>query len=554
MRPLFVPGRRGAQRAVEATAEQIVATGAAGGAWGLDPLDSDRGWRPAGSTGREVPWWTTEKARIYSVTAYRSNPMATAIIDTYVAFCVGDSGVTYQASNPQVRRVVDDFWTDPRNQLAKRQELLLRSHLIMGESLYEMMTGSMSGAVRYCPIDPGRISSVDLYRGNPLWPSKVHLGGTEGAQDAPGYSVVAVNDQTGLLEGQAMFWPSFKALDTDVRGTPFLMSVLDQLDSFDTVLSNLIDRTALARYMVWDVTVEGGQDEVDDFVAARGGMHVPRSGSIEVHNDAVKWEPKHISTGADEDSVAARQTLTQVAAGAGLARTWLADPEDSNRATSLTMAEPVRRRVGGVQKLWLDYQTELTAYAIDRAVAAKRLSATVEALDPRTGERFEVSASRAVTITGPEIAAADAQITAQVLLNLSTGLEKLVQIGALSREGAKIAAKKAWEDYVGIPYTADLDSSEADPDDIATAIDDAQATEARKGKRGNSKVLHDYWTRGEGLAKWKTSAHPWTTLYRHLLKHMDGDEDLAKRTAADWYHDVMGHWPNQGDGKNRKSS
>jgi hypothetical protein len=476
MRNLFAIPRR----STEATVDQIVATGAAGGAWGLDPVDGDRGWRPAGSKGREVPWWTNEKARIYSVNAYRSNPMATAIIDTYTAFCVGDKGVTYQCTNADVARVVEEFWADPRNNLAEMQELFLRSHMLMGESLLEMMTGPVSGVVRYCPIDVGLISGVDLYRGNPLWPSKVILGGSEGAQDGRELTVAAVNDLTGLREGEAQYWPSFKALDTDVRGTPFLMSVLDQLDSYDTVLSNLIDRTALARYMVWDVTVQGGQAQVDEFVAARGGTHVPPSGTVEVHNEAVTWDAKHVDTGAHEDSAAARSVLTQVAAGAGLAKTWLAEPEDANRATSLTMAEPVRRRVGGVQAMWLGRQTELTRYAVDRAVDAKRLAAEVEATDPRTGERFKVPASRAVTITGPEVAAADAQIQAQVLLNLSTGLEKLVTAGALTKEGAKVAARKAWEDYVGIPYTADLDSPDANVDDLATAVDTAMAEALRR--------------------------------------------------------------------------
>ena len=64
----------------------------------------------------------------------------------------------------------------------------------------------------------------------------------------------------------------------------------------------------------------------------------------------------------------------------------------------------------------------------------------VEATDPKTGVTYEIPASQAVTITGPEIAAADAQMTAQVLLNLSTGLENLVNTGVLSRDAAGVAA------------------------------------------------------------------------------------------------------------------
>lgn len=459
-------------RLVEATADQVIATGG-GYAYGArDPIDGDIGYRRAGSAGREVPHWTRERARTYSVTAYRANPMATAIIDTYTAFCVGDSGVKFQASNPQVAEVVREFWDDPANRVGEIQEISLRSQLLMGEKLYELMTGPASGVVRFCPIDPEHIQDISCRYGNPLWPEQVLLPGRD--NEGIVWDLVQVDDETGLRDGKAMFWAPWRTLDVDVRGMPFLTSVLDDLDSYGTVLSNLIDRTALARYMVWDVTVQGGQDKVDEFVAARGGLHVPPSGSVEVHNDAVTWKPQTVSTGAAEDTMANRSVLTNIAGGTGLAKTWLAEPEDANRATSLTMAEPVRRRVGSVQKVWLAQQTELVRFVVDRAVAAKRIPGMVEATDPRTGETTQIPASQAVIVTGPEIAASDSQLTAQVLLNLSTGLQGMVDAGILSQEAASVAARKAWEDYVGVPYTADLDSPGANPDDVATAVEDAK--------------------------------------------------------------------------------
>jgi hypothetical protein len=467
------------QRATEATPDQLVATGAMLGMGVTDPVDNDRGWKPAGGTGREVPYWTQEKARAYSVAAYRMNPLARAIVDTYTSFCVGDSGVSYQASNPEVRAVVDEFWADPRNQLGPLQEPFLRDQLLMGETLLEMMVGPMSGVTRFSPVDPSWITDVTLVGGNPLWLNRVKFrwGGALGEDRE--FTVIYPDNDTGLRQGEAMFWTPFKALLTDKRGMPFLTPVLDWLDNYDTVLSNLIDRTALMRYLVWDVTVNGGQGEIEAFLQQRGGTAIPPSGSVEVHNESVKWEAKQAQTGAEEDSIAAKNVLTLVAGGSGLAKTWLADPEDANRATSLTMAEPVRRRVGGVQKLWLGYQTELVRFAVDQAVTARRLPATVEATDAKTGQSYEVRAAQTVTVTGPEVAAADAQITAQVLLNLSTGLEKLVQIGALSAEGARVAARKAWEDYVGVPYRAELDSPDANPDDAATAVDDAAKAKLR---------------------------------------------------------------------------
>jgi hypothetical protein len=479
-------------RAAEATSAQVVASGASTGSYGRDPVDGDVGYRKAGSAGRQVPYWTAEKARTAAVAAYRINPMARAIVDTYTSFCVGDSGVSLLVSNPKVREVAEEFWTDPRNRLGDLQELWLRDLLLTGEGVTELMVGPQSGAVRFSPMDPSVVEEVTLHNGNPLWPDKLVIRDSTALVETGEprrLAVVQVAEMDaevdpGLRVGQAMFWTPWKALLTDRRGMTFLAPVLDWLDSYDTVLSNLIDRTALARYLVWDVTVQGGQDEVDEFIEGRGSRAVPPSGSVEVHSDSVTWEPKTAQAGAYEDVAANKAVLTNIASGSGLSKVWLAEPEDANRATSQSMAEPVRRRIGGLQKTWLAYQTELVAFAVDRAVAAKRLPAMVEATDPKTGQTYEIKAARSVQVTGPEVAAADAAITAQVLLNLSTGLEKLVQIGALSTEAAEVAARKGWEDFMGIPWTADLAKPDANPGDVATAVDDAKTKAAKAAKKG----------------------------------------------------------------------
>jgi hypothetical protein len=539
-------------RAVEATPEQLVATGAMGGS-GWDPLDGEAGWKRLGAGRREVPQWTRERAVAASVAAYRSNPMGGAIVDTYTAFCVGDSGVSYQCTNPDVQQIVAEFWDDPRNRIGAIQDIWLRSQLLLGELPIELMQGAQSGVVRINPMDPMVVRDVTLEAGNPLWPDDLVTQLGDSAEERR-YQIVRVNDATGLREGQAMFWAPWKTLVTDTRGMPFLTSILDWLDNYDMVLSNLIDRTALARYFMWDVTVTGGQTEVDNFVRGRGGLHTPPSASVEVHNESVVWKAQSVPTGAAEDTQTNSAVLTNIAGGAGLAKTWLAEPDGANRATSLTMAEPVRRRVGAVQKLWLDQQAELLRFVVDRAVAAGRLPSTVEATDPKSGATYEIPAAQSVMVTGPEIAAADAQITAQVLLNLSTGLEKLVQIGALTEPAAAQAARKAWEDYMGVPYKAELDSPTASPDDVAQHVDDASkggatviplgpAQESRGARRGavehDGTELHRYWTQDPaGLKKWVGSDHPWETLHSHLAEFIHDPGKLDRTTSA-WFIDVF---------------
>ena len=61
--------------------------------------------------------------------------------------------------------------------------------------------------------------------------------------------------------------------------------------------------------------------------------------------------------------------------------------------------------------------------------------------------------------------------------------------------------------------------------------------------------LKHYWTRDpRGLAKWATKPHPWTALYRELVKHVGSAR--AKRIASEWFHEVFGIWPGERKGKN----
>jgi hypothetical protein len=92
------------------------------------------------------------------------------------------------------------------------------------------------------------------------------------------------------------------------------------------------------------------------------------------------------------------------------------------------------------------------------------------------------------------------------------------------------------------------------PDNVSfRLVDTDQTTEAAESAAFGrwleaNNELKNYWTKGEGLAKWADHAHPWTALFRHLRKHLGSAR--AKRVAAQWFHDVKGYWPGHQRGKN----
>lgn len=59
-----------------------------------------------------------------------------------------------------------------------------------------------------------------------------------------------------------------------------------------------------------------------------------------------------------------------------------------------------------------------------------------------------------------------------------------------------------------------------------------------KSRAGNGARLRRYWTKGEGLAKWAASPHPWSTLHGHLVKHIP-NPDLAARLTETYYRAVF---------------
>lgn len=83
---------------------------------------------------------------------------------------------------------------------------------------------------------------------------------------------------------------------------------------------------------------------------------------------------------------------------------------------------------------------------------------------------------------------------------------------------------------------------------LLPSFDDDVLGEWDKAARPNGTQLREYWTRGEGRAKWIDSPHPWTALYRHLRKHMS--DGKAKRTAARWFRAATGMWPGERKGRN----
>lgn len=84
------------------------------------------------------------------------------------------------------------------------------------------------------------------------------------------------------------------------------------------------------------------------------------------------------------------------------------------------------------------------------------------------------------------------------------------------------------------------------PKPTAPPAERAGEDEQARARLGNFDALHDYWTQGEGLARWAGSSEPWAVLFGFLNRHMGGSK--ARATARAWFKEVTGRWPTEDEG------
>jgi len=117
------------------------------------------------------------------------------------------------------------------------------------------------------------------------------------------------------------------------------------------------------------------------------------------------------------------------------------------------------------------------------------------------------------------------------------------------------AARTAFADWEAFDAARAPRSEEPD-DEEARRLDDGslrlrgiigETRLAGKDVTPGHDQLHHYWTRGEGLTKWKFSPKPWTTLVALLTEHVGPEK--AKVFASRWFIEVFGYAA--GSDKNR---
>lgn len=386
----------------------------------------------------QIAWWL-----------YLAYPIAKRGAEIKRDFIVAE-GFKFRAEEPEVQKVLDDFWKDPVNRWDRKLGDRVLELSIFGEQFYPVFVNDQNGRVRMGVIDPLLVQTVITNPNNSQQPDwvviKRHHQESFGSDSGIGQILQAVDSAVGtadhvsrneLIEdlyeklekdphalrivhvdenpesptfgmrvGQVFFFPVNKASSAS-RGQSDFLPVIDWFEIHEQFLFGVHEAAELKTAHVWDVTVKGATaDQIKELQRTLQGP--VKKGVTRFHNESVEYKsisPELNTTDTREHGAMIKQ---HIAAGLGVPVTWLADPgKTGNKADVSDPGVPTTKNLRQRQKIVVDMVSELFDYAIDQAIIHKQLK-------PGTNRKFQVMA--------PQVWAVDSQRIANTLLTITQAL------------------------------------------------------------------------------------------------------------------------------------
>lgn len=343
------------------------------------------GWRNiTAQTERDLSPLTQKRMQDIAVYLYDANPIAHRIPEIMKDFVIGD-GFAFDAKNPKVKKILDDFWNDPDNNWELRQEPRVVDLSLFGEQCYPVFVNKVNGHVKMGYIDPGRIRKVMIDINNPeivrevYWQKGRHLTKDEKLK------VVNIDKNPksktfGRLIGECFYF-AINKISPSSRGRSDLLCVADWIDGYDQFLFARLERAFYLNNFIWDILCEGmGKDEIEEFAKEQ---IAPKPGSMRFHNEKIKWNAVTPKLEGEDASNEARLFKNQILGGKGFPEHWFAEGGKTTRATAMEMGLPTLKMLKSRQRYVKGMIVAIFKFVIDQAIIHKEL-------DPKEDTSFSV--------------------------------------------------------------------------------------------------------------------------------------------------------------------
>jgi hypothetical protein len=411
--------------------------------------------------------------------AYHANPLAAAIIEMTTSFVLG-KGITIDAANRNVQRVLMAFWNDPDNFMDERIYNMCTELSLYGEIFVRFFVNKYDGTIKVRMIDPSLIDLIETdpediethlrYHKRPVGQT---ISITDPPQQAPDFSIPA-NKQTIEINTEGEWYEARKDMvqfainkvSNAKRGNSDLSTILPWLRRYKDWLT---DRVRINKYkgaFLWDVTLRGADKKIIDRKKMEYA-YPPEPGSVIIHNETEAWNAVQPNINANDAKEDGRAIKLMVAVGAGIPEHYLSDSSQGNRATAAEMGMPTLLKFQRRQRIIKNMLHVILDRVILEAQNAGRLGKTI---------------NTSYDIIFPEIDTSENQILGTGLTYLTQALDISKRNGWISDETAmKILFKFANEE---INIDEELQRVADQTTTGRTQIPKSQATEPQAPEEG----------------------------------------------------------------------
>lgn len=317
----------------------------------------------------DLPAEFLHAAQRLSLLLYRKNVRAYRSVELVKDFVLGD-GVKFSASDQKVEELLRQHWQVNRwkNKAAER----LRALALFGEQLWPAFVSEGTGLVRLSSVSPLLIRAVKRDPENAEEIIAAETGPTDANKKNKRSWDVIREGEDGKLVGEAFYFP-VNRIAGGGRGTPDLLSSIDWLEGLDNMVFGMLERSALALDVVFDLELEQTNEteirkHVKDFVKSL------RSGGVYGHNERVKLDIKAPALGATEAQTAIGILLRQIQSGTGLAGLFFGDSADLTRSSASELSVPVAKMIQGRQEVFRRMLDDVFRFQIEKAKEAGALN------------------------------------------------------------------------------------------------------------------------------------------------------------------------------------
>lgn len=394
--------------------------------------DDDSWRRLTGDGNRDLSPVTQDRMQRMAHFLWETNLLANRLIELPVAYLLSQ-GVAWRIDDEKAQKVLDRHWRDGLNSWDMKLPKRVRELSIFGEQCYPVFRNEATGFVRLGYLDPSLIETVVTDPENREQPIGI-VTKRNGRGVARRYRVIVNVPESAFAERTQEIRTSFtdgdcfyfriNDLASATRGRSDLLAQADWLDAYDQFLFGELDRAALTRAFVWDVTLTGATP--DEVTERARKITAPRSGSVRVHNEGEAWEPKAPEMGSYDASVGARLFRNHVLGGATFPEHWYGGAENVNRSTGESMSEPTEKM--------LDMRQSVIGYIL-RSIGHYVVRSASLALDKEPTEE-EATILDSLRVEWPELTAKDTTKYAQAMQQLVTACAQAIAEHLLTRETA----------------------------------------------------------------------------------------------------------------------